>query len=236
MAKSNAVLDDLKALSDDWDSVETAEGFFTLPEGSFDARISDCEIGYSKAGNLQITYELTLLNGEYKNKKVKKFASLDNADRLGYTKADLKRLGLEIPADIQDLPELLDTEVIGIELVIDVKETTKGDVTYSNIYFDKVLASSEEADPPEEKTTAKRRTSQKEEETEPEKPKTLKGQTVSYKDGRKKVIGECVKDLKTSTTVEIMVNGEIWDVERGDVTVEEPAGDPEEAPRRRKRK
>ena len=137
MAKSNAVLDDLKALSGDWEETEAAEGFFTLPEGSFDARISDCEIGYSKAGNLQITYELTLLNGEYKNKKVKKFASLDNADRLGYTKADLKRLGLEIPADIQDLPELLDTEVIGIELVIDVKETTKGDVTYSNIYFDK---------------------------------------------------------------------------------------------------
>ena len=227
---SNSVLEDLKDLSGSWSDAEIASGggFFELPEGSFNAKITDCEIGYSKQGNLQIVYEITLTTGEYKNKVVKKFANLSDPDKAGYTKKDLSILECTIPDDLMDLPEILDTEAIGREVIINsVKSKGKDDKVYTNIYFEKVIKNSvvEEEEKEKEKATETERpvddvVEEEVKKSKVKKTKSMEGKTVEFDDeDGEKIQGKCICDDANENDIEVETADEVWSIERKNAAV-----------------
>lgn len=134
MAKN--VKSDLAALSRSWKDAEPSEGgFFEVPDGEHDVEIVDAEIGYSKNDRLQAVLEMKLINGDHQGKTFKKFCGMEDDEQLGYIKGDLKRLEVDFPDEIEDLPDTLDQEVIGLFARVKVARKTKGEKTFTNIYF-----------------------------------------------------------------------------------------------------
>jgi len=201
---STDVRQHLEDLENDWEDEEVTEGggdFFKLPDGSYDVKIVETEVGLSQKDNLQIVYTLKIVDGEYKNKEVKKFASLQSG-RLGWAKGDLNKIGVKIPERLKDLPEVLDSDVTDLLVVIDVKNTKgKDGIEYNNIYFAKSLSNSNGSKDSSEAKAQKISSSKN-------------GKKAIFKEGRKKYTGTVISEENEDGDVEFEVDEieEIWDV------------------------
>lgn len=227
------LMGDLSELSKSWEEAEdTGGGFFELPEGEYEVIISDIEIGYSKNDRLQIVYSLTIIEGEYKNKIVKKFAGLDDPDRLGFVKGDLKRLGIECD-NLEDLPEVLDNQAKGLTVLIACKKTTKGEITYTNIYFNKVLdevPEEAEVEAAKKKPVSKKKTVKKKEAAD----EITIGKKAIYIEDNVEYEG-LVSDIsdKGLADFEDDASGEVWEIPISDLKAKVEKAE-EEAPARRR--
>lgn len=130
--KNNSILDEIAS---EWDESEVNEGgdYENLPDGAYQVRLDVAEVGQSQNGRPQIKYEMTVVSGEFSNRKLWKYDGLDNAQSIGYTRGGLARLGIEADS-VHDLPEELE-ELIGTYATVTVK--TKGE--YTNTYFKEAL-------------------------------------------------------------------------------------------------
>ena len=102
------------------------------PQGSFIAEILQAELQRSSSSDrLQIFYELKILNGEYKDRCIRKYDGLGTAQQAGITQTQLKRLGVNMANMTREkLPATL-LELIGRKVKIKAKETGQ----YYNIHF-----------------------------------------------------------------------------------------------------
>lgn len=111
----------------------------TIPEGRYQALIDEMKVEHSQAGRLQVTTKLKIAGGEYKNRVVYKRDGIDNAESMGYTKAGLARLGVEVES-ATDLSEAL-VELTGTYCEINVRHKGEKDngEPWVNVYFNGAL-------------------------------------------------------------------------------------------------
>lgn len=127
---------ELKSLQKSWKDAEPQElGTFTkVPDGDYVAEIVGMVVELSKNDRPQIVYSLEILEGKYEEKVIKKFDGLDNEMGIGYAKALLNLLEVEIPKNIAELPEAIDDWFSSNEST-QVNMTVKTKDGYSNVYI-----------------------------------------------------------------------------------------------------
>jgi len=124
----------LKEAQKAWKSTEANEGGFTkYDDGTYVMRLDKAFMDTDKDENLQIIFDLSFAEDPYKGKTMKKWGRLAEKS-LEYTKGDLVKLDLELPDNISDLPELLETlEGIYVSMTLVTKDE------YQNAYFNEVV-------------------------------------------------------------------------------------------------
>ena len=157
MAKDKSIKKQLAGL-DGWD--ETPEkSFEDVDPGKYQVKIDAATINNAKSsGRLQVSWEMTILNGKFAGRKLFKHDGLDTEDGRSYFRGTLARLGHEWPDDPSDLPDVLE-ELIETCAAVSVRKRKDSDSV--NVYFDKALDSddvdmeveeTEEAEETEEET------------------------------------------------------------------------------------
>lgn len=124
------VAKDLKKMAKMWAKTEAKQGGggMRLPDGEYIVNIESMKVANSKKGRLQVmtTFEVKKPK-EKKGKKVAKFSGLDTEDNIAYFKGFAEVIGLELPEDMEDLPEACESFVEEFEDTLTIKLSTKGD-------------------------------------------------------------------------------------------------------------
>lgn len=130
------VLDALGELDDDgWSDTEETV-FEEVPDGRYQVRVDAAVLNRSKqSSRLQCSWTLTVVSGQYKNRKLFSHDGLDTEQSRGWFRGTLAKLGLEWPASASELPTYLQDNVVGSFAQVTVR--TKGE--FKNVYFDKAL-------------------------------------------------------------------------------------------------
>lgn len=148
MAKKPTVQGALRRLKGAWKKAEAKVGFSPVPDSTYQCRIDDATLELSKSSKRpQISYALTVANGDFQNRKLWKRDGIDGEEQLEWTKGTLETLGLDIPEDIEGLPEILE-DVPGLYVEVTVK--TKDE--FQNIYFNELIEDVEDAGEEEEES------------------------------------------------------------------------------------
>lgn len=83
-------------------------------------------------------YVFCILEGECRGQKFRRFTTIRNERSAGYFKGDMIKLGLPIPANPEDLPNVFQNAQ-GIVVDVTVKTKTVNGKDYKDVYFDKVI-------------------------------------------------------------------------------------------------
>jgi len=125
----------LKKMKKSWSETEANEGGFSpIPDGQHIVRLDKVFMDLDKNEELQIVFDMTLMTGETSGKTNKKWSRMATEENIAWAKGDLVKLDLELPDDLTDLPELLDS----LEGVF-VSCTFKTKDEFQNIYFNEVV-------------------------------------------------------------------------------------------------
>ena len=131
----------LKKLSKTWNKAEARTGGSQVKDGEYQAELVSMTIGESKKGRLQVAEKFKITSGKLKGKEITQYHGIDNDNNMSFFKGHCEVLGVEVPEDIEDLPEALESfvEDNGEEFSIRVKTNDGG---YQNIT---VLGAADEA-------------------------------------------------------------------------------------------
>lgn len=161
----------LAALDEDGDEwSDTPEGGFSdVPDGKYQVQITNVNINHAKSsGRLQISYEMTILSGKLKGRKVFKHDGISEAQQRAFARGSLAKLGVEWPKKAVDLADVLADEVQDSFAQIQVITKKKSEDSFVNIYFQKAidedqvdLEDSEDEDEAEDKNTKRKEVSLK---------------------------------------------------------------------------
>ena len=136
----------LKSLQKEWKEAEPRIGGARLPDATYNARIGTPVVEESKASQrLQVNWPLTVIDGDYADKKLNKYDGIEDADGLAWLQGTLEILELEIPEDVTDLGSILQS---ADGLLVEITLQTKDE--FQNIYFNELLEADEEEDEEEE--------------------------------------------------------------------------------------
>lgn len=83
-------------------------------------------------------YIFCILEGECRGQKFRRFTTIRNERSAGYFKGDMIKLGLPIPANPEDLPNVFQSAP-GIVIDVTVKTKTVNGKDYKDVYFDKAI-------------------------------------------------------------------------------------------------
>lgn len=118
---------ELKSLSKTWQKTEAKQGGGgnKLEDGEYTFKILSMEVGKSKKGRLQVAIKYKIRKPkESKGKETMTFHGLENENNIAYFKGLAEVIGLELPDDMEDLPEALEAFVEENEDDLTVKMTT----------------------------------------------------------------------------------------------------------------
>jgi hypothetical protein len=137
----------LKKLNARWKKAEAKTGGFSLPEGTYPAKITSCKIGEAQeSGRLQAETEFTVIDGEYKGKKCRRYDGLEEDEQMEYLKGMIETLEAEVPETLDALGDCL-TELVGIACEIYAKSKDE----FLNIYVNGLIDEDDyETDEPED--------------------------------------------------------------------------------------
>ena len=141
MAKEKSNLKkELAKLQKDWNKAVPREGFATLPDANYIAKIESTRLEKAKeSGRLQIAMCFKILEGEHKGKKIFKYDGLANVENFEWFKGTLEKLDVEIPDDIEGIVDIL-PEIEG--KIVDITLRTKND--FQSIYINEIVEREEE--------------------------------------------------------------------------------------------
>jgi hypothetical protein len=143
MAKDKSIKKQLKGLDDWGDTPE--KSFDKVDPGKYQAKIEAAAINNAKSsGRLQVSWELTIINGDFQGRKLFKHDGIDTVEGRSFFRGTLAKLGHEWPDDPEDLPEVLE-ELLETYVAVTVRNR-KDDEDNINIYFDKALDSDDVED------------------------------------------------------------------------------------------
>lgn len=136
-------MDKLRSYSNDWRNaqIETSE-YITPDDGKYRVHID--EVAYSERdrdGNETyptFIYAFTITEGNFKGQRFRRYSSIRNEKSAGFIKGDLQKMGIPIPANVEELPGLF---VSARGLIIDVTVKTK-DINgkpYKDVYIDRLV-------------------------------------------------------------------------------------------------
>jgi hypothetical protein len=210
-----------------WKEVDTPEAgtFDDIPDGKYtgelvEATIQEREMKDEK--RLQISMQWKLLGPTNANRRVWVNLGLWNDQGVEITKRTLATLDVDIPDEIEDLPDVLD-KMTGIKAELNLRtKTGKDGNKYQNTYVNKLLddeAGEGSADDEEEAPPTKRKKDEEE--------LDLRGVLVSFKDGKKSIQGKVIKQLDGVLTIKD-VAGDRWEVDASEITIVEEEEDEED--------
>ncbi len=105
-----------------------------VPDGVYNCRIHTTEIKTSKAGNLMLTWQLSVLGPTHKGRMIFKHSMIAaDAQRLAFLRKDLSTCGID-PGKISTLRDRLE---LLLDREIEVKVVTKGQ--YRDCYFNRLI-------------------------------------------------------------------------------------------------
>jgi hypothetical protein len=121
---------DLKKMSKVWSKTEAKKGGggSSLPDEDYKGKITAMTVGKSKKGRLQVatTFEIKKPK-DYRGKTKMTFHGLDTENNIAYFKGFAEVLGLELPDDMEDLPEAIESFLEDFDEEISFSLKTKGD-------------------------------------------------------------------------------------------------------------
>lgn len=126
----------------DWNNSEARTFGAPLPDGIYEGIIEASVIETSRPprNRLQVRWDLLVTSGECEGRQIRKYNGLETADNMAWFKGDLETLGLEIPSDIADLGNTLESAQ-GMKIRFQVRSKDE----FTNIDFIEPLEASEEA-------------------------------------------------------------------------------------------
>lgn len=140
--KKGGMISKLKGMQKDWSDSEPKRGGVGVPDDDYTVRIDAAVLGESKTSQrLQIEWGMTVLEGDFEGKKVNKYDGINEAKDLPYVQGTLEALELDIPDDITDIGEVLESAV---GLIVDITVKTRDEFT--NIFFNELVEDYEEAE------------------------------------------------------------------------------------------
>lgn len=131
-AKSTTIQDRLNGLQESWEGAEPREGFSPIPDGDYSLRIDTATIEEAKESKrLQVKWAMTVVSpAEFGNRKLWKYDGLDTVENLEWLKGSLATLEVELPDDISELGEALESLAgSGVDVTVKTKDE------YQNVYF-----------------------------------------------------------------------------------------------------
>lgn len=133
----------LSYFREDWKRAEIATSDYITPEdGQY--RVAIEEVRYSEtdrdgnASDPTFIYTFRIMSEKGKGQKFRRFTTIRNEKSASYFKGDLQKLGMPIPADPEDLPNIF-MSAAGIILDLTVKTKIINGKDYKDIYFDKMV-------------------------------------------------------------------------------------------------
>lgn len=108
MAVTSEIAKSLKALRNTWKDTEPRTGFATIPDNDYLAKLVDMEVALSKNKRTQVVTTFQIADGKYKKTEIKKFDGIDSDVSISWFKGYCEVLGLEIPEDLMELPDVLE--------------------------------------------------------------------------------------------------------------------------------
>lgn len=101
----------LKKLSKTWSKAEARTTGTRIPDGEYTAELISMEVGESKKGRLQVSEKFKIAKGKFKGKEIMAFHGLESEQNIAFFKGHCEVLGVEIPDDMEDLPQSLESFV-----------------------------------------------------------------------------------------------------------------------------
>ena len=132
--------DYLDALDANHNPQGVEEGFSSLPDGKYKARLDKLYFSRSKNETHprnQCTFEFEVISGDFASRKINKFAGMETGDSLDWLTRDLRRVGIITFkwSDVsKQFPNALDKL---FELELKTKKTAKGE--FQSVYIQKEL-------------------------------------------------------------------------------------------------
>lgn len=132
MADTQNVASELDALQGMYASTEPASA--GVPDGNYDAIISDMKIQKSASGNLQCMTKLIIqTEGKYFEKSVNSFHTLNQEEGLAYFKGFVAMIGMQLPDKFSDLQAACNDFVAENKDVFKITVKT-GKTGFKNVY------------------------------------------------------------------------------------------------------
>lgn len=134
----------LSQFSSEWMQAQPkqASEFWNPEDGQYDVEIEDVkyteDAPEGQSAQARIVYTLRVLAGEYEGERFRKFDTIRGRTSLEYVKGDLMTLGITVPADIEFLPQAIQS-ARGSKVVVKVKTSYKDGREYKNTYINKFL-------------------------------------------------------------------------------------------------
>lgn len=195
--------------------VENGEGgsYEEFEDGRYAAKVVKMSVMESEKGNLMVLCGYKVTEGEYKDKTITKPDMLISEENMLRFGAKLKKLGFEMPDEIEDLESVL-KKIEKKSPSVRIRVKTNGE--FQNVYVDKLISSSEEEDADGSDEVA-----------EDEDSVTLEvGMSVSAEVDGDTIEGKIVKLLESKGKVKIVdEDGETYLVSNEDITVSESEDD-----------
>lgn len=184
------------------DTVEEAKksGFEDPPDGQYIMRIASAELTESRAGNVMIKWQFPILEGDCAGQVKTEFMRLDGTRGLEPLAWRLQSLGIKLEdVNMEQLPEFL-KELVADCPALRVTLTSRGD--FQNVRITRLLPNYEIPD-----------------EDDDAEVELQAGMKVSFKAGRKTLIGEVVEVDNDEGSATVDVDGEAHEVSFDAMTV-----------------
>lgn len=140
----SSITKELKKLQEEYEAAEPAEGLGGgIPDDDYVVKISDMEINHSKNGRLQVKVVYKVEEGKYEGEEIWDFWGLDEQG-LPYFKLNCNKVGIELPDDLEELPEVLEKFVEDNDDTIELTLKTKND--FQNKYINSDGAADDDDD------------------------------------------------------------------------------------------
>ncbi len=203
-----------------WDSVsseDVGKALANLPDGTYEGEVVDAGVRLLKDGvTPQMTVRIKILNPEHSGRSVFYNNGLGSSQAIYYAKSALTKMGLSIPSNVDDLPEVLKSS-IGKRLRISLR--TQGDYQNSNILglvSENTLRTLTPTPTPQTQVKAPLRT--------PLTKKTpdLKGKVVTFDTDEGQLTGVVLSTMGTTAVVRALNEGheeEEWEYDSADLLV-----------------
>ena len=98
----------------DWNNAAIATNEYITPEdGQYRVMIENVKYTENDKDGFEtdptFIYTFVVTDGKYKGQKFRRYTAIRNEKSASYFKGDLQKLGIPIPADIEELPEIVRT-------------------------------------------------------------------------------------------------------------------------------
>ena len=157
----------LKKLSKSWSKTEARTGGSQVKDGEYTAELVSMTVGTSKNGRLQVAEKFKISSGKLKGKEITMYHGLENENNIAFFKGHCEVIGVDLPDDMEDLPDALESFVDdnAEEFSIRVKTNDGG---YQNITVVGTADSESSEDEEEEESEEEEEEENEEEESEEE--------------------------------------------------------------------